>query len=238
MVTLKNFFIFITCVIGIFIAYETIRVVFLLRRSEVLIKNSRPYEQQPLNATSTIIFIGDSTAVGTGSNDAHQSVAGRFGNEQPHARIINKGINGQKIHELQVNFNAADFKKAELLIIQIGGNDILRLSKPEHVEADLDALLTKAKSVSDHILILHSGDVGQAPFFPPFTGFIWTNQTKKIRDIYIKQGAMHSVTYVDLYSAGVDTLFNQNKAKYYANDFVHPSGDGYGIWFNEIKKVL
>lgn len=202
----------------------------LLKVSAKLVEDSRAYEQSPASPDQTILFLGDSTAVGTGVKDPRNSVAGRFGQLYPNTQIINRGVNGKKIHQLVSELDVEKEVKPDLLIIQIGGNDILRFTPIGSVKKDLEELLKKAFVLSKKVVILHSGRVGDAPFFPKTVGWLWTLKASQIRKLYIKEAKRTGVIYVDLF--GVD------KEMTYAPDGVHPNDEGYGIWFEKIQKAL
>ena len=44
--------------------------------------------------------------------------------------------------------------------------------------------------------------------------------------------------YVDLLAAKVSDLFLTDIGRYYSADLLHPSGEGYAVWYAEMKKVL
>lgn len=215
--------------------YTSVRAFVLIQRSKVLVEKSQRYEKHVEGATDTFLFIGDSTTVGTGSADPVDTISGRFSVLYPEVNIINQGINGQKIHELAQNFSSSSYSNINLIVIQIGANDIIRLTPEENIKADLDLLLQKATQLSKKVVILHSGNVGAAPFFPRYLGWIWTWKAKKVRDLYINEAKKYNVKYVDLFQKREDDIFLTDVNKYYADDYLHPSGEGYKIWFDKIK---
>ena len=230
----------ILALIVLVLLYDALRMSALYRISQQLVKKSSPYQQSPANPTCRIVFLGDSTAVGTGSENEQDSVAGRFGSLYPSATIVNQGVNGQKIHELNASLDPAAIGKANLLVIQIGGNDILHLQATplKDVATDLDSILTKASQISDHVVIMHTGNVGQAPFFPWYLSFIWKNRSEALRSTYIDTVKNHDALYIDLIGDGSDKTFSSDPSTYYGADEIHPSDQGYGVWFKEIETAL
>lgn len=215
-----------------------VRTYLLARKAAVFMKDFRPYERIQPAASSVIIFAGDSTAVGTGSSDPAFSVAGRFGALFPDATIRNYGKNGMKLGDLAVTLADPAIGKADMLILQIGANDILRFTPLAAVKKNLELVLKEASAISPRVVILHGGNVGLAPFFPRPLGWIWSRRTRQVRDIYLKQAAAAGAIYVDLYRSRQDDPFLTDISKYYAPDLLHPSGEGYRIWFEEIQKTL
>lgn len=222
-------------------AYEALRIKNLVRESAVLVGKATLFEQHPSDANKHILFLGDSTAVGVGSEDDRKSVAGRFGSLFPRADIENLGVSGQKIEALSTEFdpNKTDkTDKVDLLVIQIGANDIIRFTDLSKVESHLEVLLTKAVRVSDKVVLLHSGNIGLTPFFPRILGPLWSKHTLKVREIYIRKAKEHNVSYVDLYKERKDDIYITDLKKYYAQDFLHLTGEGYGVWFENIRELL
>jgi len=41
-----------------------------------------------------------------------------------------------------------------------------------------------------------------------------------------------------LFKVAEEDIFLTDVDKYYASDYFHPSGDGYGIWYKDIKNKL
>lgn len=222
----------------IFWAIEFSRTFLLLQRSRSLAKNSNSFQTKNPDARLKIIFLGDSTAVGTGAADPWDSVAGRFGKDYPGAYIVNLGKNGNRVKNLAEEFDPEAYRDFNLVVIQAGGNDILRFTPLKDLEKYLNALLGKAKQASEQVLVLHSGNIGLAPFFPRPFGWIWSYRTQQVREIYRKIAAAHGAVYVDLYAERKDDPFLKDIQKFYAPDFLHASGEGYGIWYEKIREAM
>ena len=197
-----------------------------------------PYTRRVPGAELKILFLGDSTAVGTGANDNRHSTAGYFGQDFPLAEIANISQNGKKIQGLLAEFASQTFGKYDLVVIQIGGNDIMQLTPFKNIESDLIAVIERAKTIGRHVVILHSGNVGTAPIFHwPFDA-IMTNRSRRVREIYMSQAKAHGAIYVDLFSEREDDLFLKDVKRYYSPDSLHPGGDGYRWWYERIRRTL
>jgi len=59
-----------------------------------------------------------------------------------------------------------------------------------------------------------------------------------VRDIYIRAAATYGASYVDLYDSVVTEKLKEDPDKYYADDLLHLSDDGYELWYDEIEKKL
>jgi lysophospholipase L1-like esterase len=201
------------------------------------------YESAPFNrklpaADLRFLFLGDSTAVGTGALTSQLSTAGYFGQDFPLAEVINLGANGKRIRDLQAEIDTVTFINYDLVVIQIGANDIIKFTSYQNIEEDLIKIIQKAKTFSRHVVILHSGNVGLAPIFHwPFNQ-IMTERSRKVREIYMRNAKSMGVIYIDLFSEKKDDVFLTDVPRYYSSDFLHPSGDGYRWWYDRITATL
>ena len=126
----------------------------------------------------------------------------------------------------------------DLVILQIGANDIVHFTKFNNIEKEISTAIDRAKRIGDHVVIMHSGDVGLAPIFSWPLNHLYTSRTRVVRSIYMKMAQEKGVMYVDLFRKRQDELFLKDIDKYYAADHFHPSGQGYRYWYDEIRKTL
>jgi lysophospholipase L1-like esterase len=190
-----------------------------------------------------ILVLGDSTAVGTGSKDNMDSTAGRLGSKYLEASIENYAANGQKLDGLLRVIEEIDNQTPkpnfDLVLIQIGANDVIRLTSKVVIEKEIEQVLSKMSTMSSAIIFLHSGDIGESNLFPFFFKPLLSSRSMWMRELYLKKDKeFSSAHYVDLYSSSEVKTIDKNKRKYYAPDLLHLNGEGYGIWFAEIEKVI
>lgn len=86
--------------------------------------------------------------------------------------------------------------------------------------------------------MLHSGDVGDAKFFPWFVRPLFSKRSREVREMYKKEVHDRDASYVDLIASSISQTLRENPRRYYASDWLHLSGDGYGLWMQEIQKFL
>jgi len=220
----------ILIIITISLTFSSVRFFVLVQKTKVIIKNTTPFQKTNPGATMRILALGDSTMVGTGAKDNNNSTAGRLSSLYPEASLENISKNGMRITELNEKIKNIE-NKYDLIVIQIGANDIIRFTSNKTIDSELDKLLTKTKSLSDKVIILHSGDVGETKMFPLFIKPFYSKKSKQVREIYITQTKKHNADYVDLF----DT---HTKDEFYANDFLHLNDDGYEVWYEKIKEKL
>ena len=214
---------------------QVCRIIIFAKKADVTVK---PFERNIPGARLKILFFGDSTAVGTGSKSNSQSVAGRFGRDFPQAEIVNISQNGKKIHGLVRDFLPLVGGHYDLAVVQIGANDIMWLTPLSNIERDLSIVVENIKKSADHVVILHSGNVGLAPIFSwPFDQWL-AARSRAVRALYMKKAQELGVLYVDLFRERDDDLFLKDIPRYYAPDGLHPGGDGYGWWYEKIRSTL
>lgn len=234
------FFIALGVIIIAAIAYATvvgIRMLWLVRIGKKLVAESRPFEQANANAKLRILILGDSTAVGTGVRDPRGSIAGRFGWDFPAAEIRNLGINGLRVANLLRNFPSMPSASFDLVLIQIGANDIMQGTPLSTFERDLGSVFAKAKKIGTNVVALHSGNIGLAPLFAWPLSTMMRSRTLKIREVYKKVAKEHGVTYVDQFHEKADDPFN-GEHRFYARDLLHLSEEGYGVWYGEAREAM
>ena len=90
--------------------------------------DSKPFIRNNPAVRLRMLFIGDSTAVGTGARSNTQSVAGYFGHDYPAAQIDNNSYNGRKLHQMACQFPTKTKFQYDLVVAQIGANDIMQFT--------------------------------------------------------------------------------------------------------------
>lgn len=234
----KRFFRLALLIAASIIFLDLIRVAVLINLSRTRVDDSIAYQQIKPVAKFKILVLGDSTAVGTGSLNPRDSVAGRFGRDFPQAHIVNLAFNGQKIHQLAASVDPKKLGTFDLVVVQIGANDIIRFTNLKDVEGDLNTLLIKLTQISPKVVLLHSGDVGSAPIFPKLLKGFWTQRSLALRELYKRYAQKYHVLYVDLLAQLTDDIFLKDIKRFYCQDLLHPSGDGYGVWYQAIRRQM
>ncbi|MBL8013446.1 MAG: SGNH/GDSL hydrolase family protein [Candidatus Omnitrophica bacterium] len=233
-------------IIGFIVIPLLVGGMFVVARQVIIIGQSvkrgnyhqKPYQRTLAHPELRFLFLGDSTAVGTGAKTSQGSTAGYFASDFPEAQIVNRGRNGKRLHELVGELDQMPTDHYDLVVLQIGANDIVHLTPYHEIENELGKLLASVKAVGNHIVILHCGNMGAAPILRwPFT-WIMTQRSRDVRQIYIRQARQHGAVYVDLFTERKDDLFLTNVPNYYSPDYFHPNENGYRYWYQQIRKSL
>jgi lysophospholipase L1-like esterase len=184
-----------------------------------------------------ILTIGDSTVVGTGVSESRFSIAGRLAEDFPEADIINEGQNGLRAADVTRRISLLE-GSYDLVLVQAGGNDIIRFTKLEQLRGSVSTILREAKRLSPNVLILHSGNVGLAPFFPWPWSVLASWRAAQVRELYMELAEGAGAHYVDLFTTKEEDPFRHDYARYYASDGLHLSDMGYGIWYERIRRTM
>ncbi len=203
-----------------------------------LVERSMPFSTDQGAGSPRILVAGDSTAVGTGAVDPNQSIAGRLARDFPKATIVNLGGNGLRTGEVADRLAAQRLERADFVLLQAGGNDILHFTPLPMLRNDLRRLLKTAHGISNRVVVMPAGNVGLAPIFPLPVNWAYTHRARAVRRLFQEIVAEEGGTYVDLFEERADDVFLTDPPRYYSPDFLHPSGDGYEVWYRKLRNTL
>ncbi len=191
------------------------------------------------NGAGTMLVIGDSTGYGTGAMRPEESIAGRVGSVFPEHEIKNLSVNGLQTSGLLAGIRGLPRESVyDLALIQIGGNDILFFVPYQKTRNSLELILDEAKVLARHVVVMTSGNVGAAPAFGPLLSYLYSARTRAVREIFLEVTSQKQVSYVDLYEPRERDPFVQEPARYHSRDGLHPSSEGYALWFEKLKPTL
>lgn len=221
-----------------FVGYHAVRVGNLIYKGQKLANQTKKYERQLPFPDRKFLFIGDSAAVGTGASKPEKSIAGLFAADYPRVDIINEGEAGMKLSGLNRKLLDLDERRYDLIVIMVGANDIIQFTPINSVQKTIDHVAGRAKELSDRVVILHSGNLGLAPFFPDFARSQMTSRSQDLRRIYKKVADDRGVVYVDLYAERIDDETNPSYPWWFAPDGLHLNDQGYQHWYDQIQAAL
>lgn len=219
----------------IVVIVEALFIMTLRARAVDVISSSAPYEQD--GGGKSVLILGDSTGYGTGASNPSYSVAGRLGAQIPTLSIVNKSSNGATLRDAH-RVLGETAEEYDLILLQIGGNDILQFRNKRQIEEDARALLLKTKDRAEHVVLMTTGDVGAAPAFGPIARTLLHHRTKTAREVFMRVSEEMGIVYVDLFAEKEDDVFQKDPGRYHSKDGLHPSDDGYGVWFEKLFNAL
>jgi len=219
----------------VFVVYDLGLAIYRSCLAKQLGIQAHPYRQA--GTGPNFLVVGDSTAVGTGSKDPNNSTAGRLGADFRTAQITNLGVNGARVQDLSAILRGVSSQSFDLVLIQIGGNDVAKFTPLKPLEIELEIVLKQAKKLSENVIVITAGDVGAAPFWPLWTGRLFSRRKRHVRRIFIRQCNRAQVVFVDLY-ANKFLAPLMSDWQFYAPDGFHPNDLGYEVWYKEIKEAM
>jgi len=216
----------IVCLVFVAVQYATI-----FYFSQKVPQTTKPFEKIDQAAKLRVLFLGDSTAVGTGTSSNIYSTAGWFSRDYPDASIDNYAKNGLRLKGFIDILSGLQGRHYDLSVMQIGCNDIIYMTRLSDIQKRQRQAVDLAKNISEQVIILHCGDLGKAKLFLwPLTE-LYSWRSFKVRDIY-RASEDSRVKYVDIIELEKSV---KNLPSTYAPDNLHLNDEGYHIWYQFIK---
>ena len=166
-------------------------------------------------APVTVVALGDSLTHGYGlpveDGFVPQLEAWLRGNGAPEAVVKNAGVSGDTTAGGLERFEWSLAEGGDALIVELGGNDLLRGIDPASSRANLDGILTKAGERDLPVLLTGM----QAPInYGPDYKEVFDAMYPELAE---KHGAIHDVFFLE---GLVD------RPELFQSDGIHPNGDG------------
>jgi lysophospholipase L1-like esterase len=199
-----------------------------------LARESEPFQHAPPDATLRLLIVGDSTGVGTGASAPQNSLAGLLARAYPRLRIDNRARDGATFEGVVQQLQADD-ARYDVVLIQAGGNDVIRLRGDDAVRADIDRAVELAAARAGRVLVMPAGNVGNAPFFFPPLSSLMTTRAKRLHGFIQAAVQRHGAVYINLFQTPENDPFVQQPGLH-ARDGLHPSDAGYQVWFDELSR--
>ena len=176
-----------------------------------------PPEVPVMGAERTVLALGDSLFAGYGLNRGESYPAkleAALRARGINARIANAGVSGDTTTDglARLDFTMNSQKvQPELVIISLGGNDLLRGLPPETTRANLDAILTQLGRRKVKVMLM--GMLSPPNMGPEFRG--------KFDAIYPALAQKHHTALVPFFLTAV-----QGKPDLVQGDHIHPTAHG------------
>ncbi len=222
----------LAALVSLYILYEAARVLYLFHTGVQLAKQAQPFSRA--EGTFSVLVLGDSTAVGVGASDAASTTAGKL-SEYLNASIENRAVSGAITSDIPKQIAGAKKEIYDLVLIQVGANDVIRRHPVVDTAEQLKDVLSLAHKRSSRVVLLTAGDIGDAPIFPRLLAPIVSERSGEMRRAFMARAEESGAAYVDLMAA---KKFQGTKGEFYARDGLHLSNAGYGFWFEEIRKTI
>lgn len=205
-----------------------------LGQSAELLERSRAFEARPGDVAVRLLVVGDSTAVGTGASEPAQSLPGLLSAAFPKLSIENRAVNGARYRQVIEQLQSSD-TRFDAVLIMAGGNDVIRLTDIDDLRGQIDRAVGLAGQLADSVILMPSGNVGNAPLFFAPLSWLMTSRSRELHRLIRNAATPPQVTYVDLFKAPENDPFVQQPSLN-AADGLHPSSSGYRQWFGELQQ--
>lgn len=210
---------------------------FRYAKSLVLIMQTSPYEQVGTGA-GRILVLGDSTGYGTGVKDSRESIAGRIGIDFPAYTIVNLSVNGDTVEKAIAREDSIE-GEFDLVLLQLGANNIIKKVSLEKSLSDIQVLKELLSEHTKQVVMMSSGNVGGAAAFTGAEQEEYERLSRKFHQAVANYAETEpGFTYLHFFEEPNNDPFVLDPETYMAMDGLHPSGAGYGLWYQELKPIL
>jgi len=180
----------------------------------LLLAACRPHVPNLDSPGRTIVCLGDSitAGVGAGPGEAYpELLAARLG-----TAVINAGVSGETADQGLARVDAVLAEDPWLVVVELGGNDILRQVPPEQTERSLRGILDRLLAARVVPLLIEID--------APFGG--------RYRDIYERLGDEYHVPVVD---DAVGEILRDRTLK---SDEIHPNAQGQKVLADAVAEEI
>lgn len=212
-----------------------VEVIIALNRDYSLVapeKRIRGVFGDPSSPSLSFVVLGDSTAVGVGTTPEHSFswLLAEWLGQELYVDLEVLGMSGattKDVNRLQVP--EALRKRPDLVLIEIGGNDVTHLSTIRTVRREMAQALDRLVAGGAHVVVAGPPHMGTSRAFPQPLRALSGWRGKAVRRAIEAQARARGLDYIDL-SAGTHEQFNRYPLKYYSEDRFHPGPGGYRLW--------
>jgi lysophospholipase L1-like esterase len=190
-----------------------------------------------------VVVLGDSLAFGTGASAAENAFMFRaylrLRAQRPASWISNDAIGGSTASDvLRLQVPRLAHSAADVVIVCVGGNDVVRRVPAGDFAATYADLIAAAQRLQPHAQFICCGvpNVGLSPLF---TGFdhVAVEQLARTDDLAVQRIARErDAAFVDLFA--VTTAARGNLDRFLSEDRFHPSDFGYARLADALTPAL
>ena len=209
--------------------------VWRIKQSVDMARQSEPFDASPSQPVASLLVVGDSTGVGTGASSPAHSLAGLIAKNHPRVQIVNRAKDGARFADIARQLEALGEQRFDAVLVLGGGNDVIRLTGQEALAQAVERTAQLAHSHAKLVVIMPSGNVGNAPFFFAPLSWLMAQRSRDLHTLVREAAAKSGALYVNLYKEKSKDPFAQRADELNAKDGLHPSDAGYRVWYAELN---
>ncbi len=204
-----------------YLVFMLIRILHSILAMRAATNNRSPYSRHMSGTNKHVLVMGDSSMYGAGVINPEHTVGGLLAAKYPEASIETVAFNGVRVRDLKQQFKQTRHRHYDLVIIGVGGNDIVQLSSYRKLRHELTAFLKQVSKISDQIILCHSGNIGNIGFFLFPLNYLFSYRSGKLSKLYSEVSSQFSnVTDVIFYRP----LNKDHYTKHTRKKFIAPDG--------------
>ena len=196
------------------------------------------FEHHPPRPRARVLVLGDSTGVGIGAGRSDAAVAGLLARDFPGAAVTNACRNGARVADVlaQVRSGVFGAEPFDLVLLHVGGNDVIRLTPASSLARDAEALLEALGGIGHRTIWLGSANVGLAPVFVPPFSWVLSARTRRASELFARLAAERGAEFVGFFYERGEDRFSARPEVYFAADRLHPSASSYAFCYREMLR--
>jgi hypothetical protein len=212
-------------VVGIYVGVTFYRIVHALQVGKRVTRGSVAFEKLSPTLKQHILVLGDSTMYGAGIKQKANTMGGLLAAQYPKATIETLAVNGDKVANLQGQLSLAKFDHYSLIMIGIGGNDIVGLTDFKRLASELDSFLRLASQKSSQIVLFQCVNVGNIGFFLFPLNYFYSHRCLVLSKVFEAVSSKYTdVLFVNLYRSKQEDFYTKkSRGMFIAEDSFHPS---------------
>ncbi|WP_042457546.1 SGNH/GDSL hydrolase family protein [Neobacillus dielmonensis] len=205
----------------------------------------------------TIVSAGDSLTEGIGDSTGQGGYLPYLKSMLENSKGINEvdflnyGVKGNRTTQLLKRLNSTEMtmaiQKADLVILTIGGNDIMKVVKDHFSDLQIADFMEEKENYRDHLTQIIDTVVQENPnasivllgLYNPFSK--WFSDIKELDEIvaeWNKTGQSVIANYPNAYFVDIEDLFEKTNENLLYTDNFHPNDKGYELIAGRLNKTM
>ena len=198
----------------------------------------QPYSCSRPGGRHRVLLLGDSTGVGIGCEPSRHSIAARLAGEHRDAHVTNLCVSGARVADVLEQAARLPADPVDLAIVLAGGNDVLRWTPLDRLQAQALALQQLLRTRARHVVWAGMANVGRAPLFLPPFSWLLTARARHVSRLLQHCAQRTGVRFIDFFRDGPADPFSSRPQLYYGRDGVHPSSAAYAWCYRTMRPAI